>query len=152
MHRRILFAALAGLGLATLFTSSAVAGGWSANCGCSYGYYPAGQIYYAPPTYSYAEPTVTVLPHYVIQPNYVVRRTYVVRQTQYVNEPPRYINEPAPCPILCDLGHLFDNGHAVVSPPVRYESYAPARYPRYHHRYHRASRYGYRSSAHSRWR
>jgi hypothetical protein len=157
MRRQIFFAAFAGLSLATLSVSSAAAGGWGANCGC--GYYPGGQIYYAPPTYSYAEPTITVVPHYVVQPNYVVRRTYVVRQTRYVNEPPRYINEPKPCPILCGLDHLFDSGPAVVAPTVSYESYAPTRYPRhyrgYYHpnrRYYHSRRHRYGYSRHYRWR
>ena len=57
----------------------------SAGCGGCGGYAP-GQVFYAAPTYSYAPPTVTVVPHYIVQPNVVVQRTYVVRPTEYVHE------------------------------------------------------------------
>jgi len=132
MRRHFFLTALAGISLAAVFTGDAVAGGWGSGCGyCGHGYFPASQIYYAPPTYSYARPTITVIPHYVVQPNYIVQRTYVIRQNHY-------INESAPCLITCDLGRLFNPGRyhresAFVAHPAGYGSYAPGFYPRRYH-------------------
>lgn len=165
MRPRLLFlAALAGTSLAAAFAGTANAGGWGFGCGrCGYGYNQPGQVYYAAPTYSYAPPTVTIIPHYVVQPHYYVRRTYVIEQDHYVNE-------PAPCRPLFGLARLFNpgagcGGAAVVVPSTRYESGAPAYYsmrsrhvaPRWRHyqrRHHRVyvdntpRRYRHRWSSH----
>jgi hypothetical protein len=78
----VLIAAVSNAALAC----SASAGEWAFGCGACSGGYGSGQVLYAAPTYSYAPPTVTVVPHYIVQPNYVVERTYVVRPTQYIAE------------------------------------------------------------------
>lgn len=103
MRGRFFASALAGIGLAVAFVSSALAGGWGPGCGyCGYDDYP--RVYYAPPTYSYAPPTVTVIPHYVVQPHYIVNRTYFVRENHYVNE------TAAACASTFFLDRLFHPG------------------------------------------
>ena len=64
---------------------AASAGGW--NCGrCEPAYYGSSSVFYAPPTYTYAQPTVTIVPRIIVQPNYVVERTYVARPSEYLRD------------------------------------------------------------------
>ena len=133
MRNRVFLAALIGIGSAALFATSASAGDWGWGCGsCGYSGYAASRVYYAPPTYSYAAPTITVVPHYVVQPNYVVQRTYVVHPTRYINEGPRYVAGPAPCATACGRGLFVNQGQyatpaALVAAPV-YGGYAAGYY------------------------
>ena len=91
MRRQFFLSALIGFGAAAMFATSSVAGEWGTGCGCGY-----RGIFYAQPTYSYAEPTYTIYPHYVVQPNYVVQRTYIVPQTYYEEEQPSYLPSAEP--------------------------------------------------------
>ena len=134
MRRNFFLTAAAAISLATVSAGAALAGDWGSGCGyCGYGNNPVGGVYYAPPTYSYAPPTTTVLRHYVVQPNYIVQRTYVIRQNHYVNE-------TGPCLFTCGLGRLFHHGPyyggaALVAPAVGFEGYGRRVYPR-HYRAH----------------
>jgi hypothetical protein len=117
-------------GIAALFSISALptiasAGDWGVGCGaCGYGF---GQVFQAAPTYSYAPPTVTIVPQYIVQPNYIVRQTYVLRPTQYVDQ--------TPCFIGCASGYVVNQGQYQTSeyyssPVIR--GYGPRHYrPRY---------------------
>lgn len=105
MFHRFFLITLLALGSTALLATSASAGGWG--CGsCGYPAYPAS-ITYAPPTYSYASPTVTVVPHYVVRPHYVVEQTRVLRPTYY-------IRTGAPwgcgCHCRCDGGFFVNQG------------------------------------------
>ena len=94
MRTQLALAAALGLCAVTLGPLSASAN--DLGCGrCGPVYNPPSAIYYAQPTYSYAEPTVTIVPHVIVQPNYIVRRTFVVRPTEYVQE------AAAPCWLFC---------------------------------------------------
>lgn len=134
MSSRFFLKAFVGIASAALFAGNAAAGDWLSGCNfCGHTAYPTGQVYYAQPTYSYAQPTITVIPHYVVQPNYIVQRTYVVPQT-------RYLYESAPCPINCDQSYMVNQGQyqtesTLVAPPTTYETYSPGYYPPRHRRH-----------------
>jgi hypothetical protein len=80
---------LAGIVSGALTVSGSSAGGWETDCGyCDHQDYSPHSVYYARPTYSYAKPTVTFVPHYVVRPNYVVHRTYIIPRTYHLTAPP----------------------------------------------------------------
>jgi len=94
-------AAVLGVSSVILLPLTAVAGGWG--CGrCGTGYYSPSAVYHASPTYTYAQPTITIVPRVIVQPNYIVERTYVTRPTQYVRD-------NAPCWIACEQGFRVIN-------------------------------------------
>jgi hypothetical protein len=96
MGRRFISAILAGTALVTLSAYGSVAGGWGAGCDyCDHPGDPHHSVHYARPTYSYARPTVTIVPHFVVQPHYVVHRTYVVPRTYHLTGLP--YAEPVVC-------------------------------------------------------
>lgn len=92
-----------------------------------------GAVYYAAPTYTYLQPTVTVIPHYLVQPNYVVHRTYLVR-------PPRIVEEsPLPCLFVCgNEGYAVSQGQLpVAGAAAGWTPYLQAPVRRYSYRYRR---------------
>jgi hypothetical protein len=104
LRRRVLMV-IAGAAAAALSASAASACGGFYGYGCGAGYYGYGWgartgygfgygygYAFPAPTYSYAAPTVTYQPNYVIQPNYVVQSTYVIPQTRYVQGPVQYLD------------------------------------------------------------
>lgn len=111
MLRRIFLTILLGFGATALLTADASAGGW--RCGvCGQ---PSGRVYYAPPTYTYAQPTVTVVPHYIVRPHYVVEQTYVLRPTYYLGAAPV---SPRRCHrgLLVNQGQYDTDAATVVAP------------------------------------
>lgn len=137
MRHKYILTALVGIGSVALFTANAVAGEWGSGCGrCGYSNYSTGQVYYAPPTYSYAQPTITVYPHYVVQPNYIVHRTYVVPQTYYLRESSSY---PFGGGYLVNQGQYYPDS-SMVAPPQYREGYSTGVYPRQNYRHYRFPR------------
>jgi hypothetical protein len=127
--------------VATLPAPASAGGLFGGGCGPCSGYAP-GQVFYAAPTYSYAPPTVTVVPHYIVQPNIIVRRTYVVRPT-------RYVDEVAPCS-PCGGGGFVVNQGQYSDAPAFYPGVAIGfgAYGRHHYRHRHYSPYRYR---HAHW-
>lgn len=128
MNTRLIVAAAITFAVTSQIGSAAQAGEWG-GCGCAASYAP-GAVYYASPVYTYLQPTITVVPHYLVQPNYVVHRTYVVRPTQFVED------NSLPCGMPCEQGYVVNQGQF----PVRAGTIGWTRYPHpyvrpYAHRY-----------------
>lgn len=115
---------------------SAPAGGLfgSGGCGgCGGGW---GEVGYAPPIYSYAPPTITVVPHYVVQPNYVVERTVVLRPTEYLHE--------SGCFLGCGGGGYLVNQGQYYDDPFLYSGYrSGGYYPSYRPAHYHSAGYGW---------
>jgi hypothetical protein len=140
----------AGLAIGSIICApvGALAGGW--NCGrCEYQAPPSA--IYASPTYTYAQPTVTIVPRVIVQPNYVVERTYVVRPTEY-------LRDNRNCRSGCSEGfRIVNQGQypAFETEPAYYEPYGTyrhpgpsvRRYPAMRRSYFETRRRGYRDGA-----
>ncbi len=138
MRTQHLLSAVLAIGSIICAPIGASAGGW--NCGrCEPAYYGSSPPFYAPPTYTYAQPTVTIVPRIIVQPNYVVERTYVVHPTEY-------LRDTAPCWFGCGDGFrivnqgqypAFEAGSAYYDPYWTDQRPGPyvARYPAMHRSY-----------------